>query len=104
MRDDPGPVPIRLSLERLMAGLGSPEIKATATIIERWPEIVGPELARGVVAVAVRGSELLVRVEDPAWASQLAWLEARLLERIAALVGPGRITAVRVRVAPRSTP
>ncbi len=93
------PVPIRQGLERLMAGLGSPGIEATSAIIERWPEIVGEELARGVAAVAVRGDELLVRVEDPAWASQLAWLEERLLERISDLVGPGRITSVRARVA-----
>ena len=87
-----------------MAGLGSPEIKATATIIERWPEIVGPELARGMVAVAVRGSDLVVRVEDPAWASQLGWLEQQLLTRVEALVGPGRITSVTARVVPRDTP
>ncbi len=83
----------------MMAGLGAPEIDATTTIVESWSEIVGPELAKGVVAVAVRGKELLVRVDDPAWASQISWLEAQLLDRINNLVGPGRVTSVRATVA-----
>jgi hypothetical protein len=44
---------------------------------------------------------LLVRVDDPAWASQIAWLEAQLLDRINGLVGPGRITSVKATVARR---
>ena len=63
--------------------------------------MVGDRLSERIRAVAVRGSELLVSVADPAWASQISWLEAQLLERIAVIVGPGRITAVRVRVEPR---
>ena len=63
-----------------------------------------PRLAERIQAVAVRGPELLVAVNDPAWASQVAWLEAQLLERIERLVGPGRITSVRVRVERRAGP
>ena len=99
-----GPVPIRRTLERLMSGMGAPEIDATTTIVEAWPDIVGPELASRIVAVAVRGSDLVVRVEDPAWASQLGWLEQQLLTRVEALGGPGRITSVTARVVPRDTP
>ena len=71
-----------------------------ATLLDRWPEVVGEGLASRIKAVAVRGSELLVSVDDPAWASQISWLETQLLERIDGMVGPGRITAVRVRVEP----
>lgn len=101
MSADSGPVPIRKGLEQLMAGLGAPEIDASTAIVDSWPEIVGPELAKGVVAVAVRGRELIVRVDDPAWASQVAWLEAQLLDRINNLVGPGRVTSVKATVARR---
>jgi len=94
------PTPLRQSLERLMADMGAPEIDATTEIIKAWPELMGPELATRVQAVAVKGSVLLVRVEDPAWASQITWLEAQLLERIEGLVGPGKITKVQVRVRP----
>ena len=104
MSPENSPRPLRQGLERLLDGLGAPEIDAVTTLVERWPEVIGPELASRVRAVAVRGSELVVRVEDPAWASQIAWLESRLLERIDDLVGPGRITAVKARVAPRPGP
>ena len=43
----------------------------------------------------------MILVRDPAWAGQIAWLEAELLQRVEALVGPDRITAVRARVARR---
>lgn len=99
-----GPVPIRRALERMISGMGSPEIDATTTLLDAWPEIVGQELASRIVAVAVRGSELRVRVDDPAWASQLGWLEQQLLARIESLVGPGRITSVSARVVFRDTP
>ena len=104
MKPDRGPVPIRRSLERLLAGMGAPQIDDTMTIIEQWPEIVGARLAERIEAVAVSGSELLVAVHDPAWASQVSWLEAQLLERIGDLIGPGKITSVRVRVQPRTGP
>ena len=101
MGEERGPTPIRKSLERLLAGMGSPEIDSVATLMDRWPEVVGDHLSERIRAVAVRGSEILVSVDDPAWASQISWLEAQLLERIAGIVGPDRITAVRVRVEPR---
>ena len=101
MGEERGPFPIRKSLERLLASMGLPEIDSVATLMDRWPEVVGVRLSERIRAVAVRGSELLVSVDDPAWASQISWLEAQLLERIAGIVGPGRITAVRVRVEPR---
>ena len=101
MGEERGPTPIRKSLERLLAGMGSPEIDSVVTLMDRWPEVVGDRLSERIRAVAVRGSELLVSVDDPAWASQISWLEAQLLERIAGIVGPDRITAVRVRVEPR---
>ena len=102
MSEDGDPKPLKRALERLLGGLGSPEIDVMSTLVGSWPTIIGPELASRVKAVAVRGSELVVQVEDPGWASQIAWLESRLLERIEALVGPGQITAVKARVVRQS--
>ena len=95
---DSGPQPLRAALERVMSHLGAPEVDATTSLVEQWPSVVGEELAARVRAVTVRGDELVVRVADPAWASQLAWLEPRLLERVEACVGPGRIRRITARV------
>jgi predicted nucleic acid-binding Zn ribbon protein len=41
---------------------------------------------------------LVVGVDDPAWATQLRFLESELLERLAAEFGPGEVTSIEVRV------
>lgn len=98
-RDDPpGLTPLRAGIERVLSHLGAPEVDATTELVDHWAEIVGPELASRVEAVAVRGSELIVRVTDPAWASQLSWLEPQLLDRVSARIGRGRIDRITPRV------
>ncbi len=92
------PVPLKLVLERLMANMGTVGIDPTSKIIDMWPDIVGEELAQRISAIAIRGSELVVQVDDPAWASQLAWLEKELLGRINSLIEPEKITGVKARV------
>ena len=48
MKPDRGPVPLRWSLERLLAGMGAPQIDDTMMIIDQWPEIVGARLAERI--------------------------------------------------------
>lgn len=104
MNSGNSPQLLRGSLEKLLESLGSPEIDAVKALIDQWPQVVGPELATRIRAVAVRESELIVHVEDPAWASQISWLEETLMERISSLIGSGRILRVRARlVRPRQT-
>ena len=50
MSPDRGPVPIRASLEKLLAELGSPEIDSMTMLVERWPEVVGERLAERIRA------------------------------------------------------
>ena len=69
-------------------------------IVDQWEEIVGHDLAAKISAVAVSGSELIVRVDDPAWASQINWLEKQLLDKITSLVGEEKITSIRTRTTP----
>ena len=91
------PIHLRSVLEQLLKDFGTPEIKVVTSVVDQWQEIVGVELAKMVSAVAVRGSELIVQVDDPAWASQISWLEKQLLDKIESLVGEEKITSIRVR-------
>jgi hypothetical protein len=43
---------------------------------------------------------LEIVVDAPAWATQLRYLEADLVERASQVVGPGVVSAVRVSVDP----
>ena len=91
------PVHLRAVLEQLFKDFGTPDITVVTSIIDQWEEIVGSDLAAKISAVAISGSELIVRVEDPAWASQISWLENQLLDKITRLIGEEKITAIRVR-------
>ena len=91
------PVHLRSVLEQLLKDFGTPDIKVVTSVVDQWEEIVGPDLAKKVSAVAVSGSELIVRVEDPVWGSQISWLENQLLNKIESLIGAEKITSIRVR-------
>ena len=91
------PVHLRSVLEQLLKDFGTPDITTVTSIINEWEEIVGSDLATKISAVAISGSELIVRVDDPAWASQISWLENQLLDKITRLIGEEKITSIRVR-------
>ena len=91
------PVHLRSVLEQLLKDFGTPDITTVTSIINEWEEIVGSDLATKISAVAISGSELIVRVDDPAWVSQISWLENQLLDKITRLIGEEKITSIRVR-------
>ena len=95
------PVHLRSVLEQLLKDFGTPDITTVTSIIDQWEEIVGSDLATKISAVAISGSELIVRVDDPAWASQIKWLEKQLLDKITKLVGDEKVTSIRVRTTPK---
>ena len=95
------PVHLRSVLEQLLKDFGSPDITVVTSIVDQWEEVVGIDLATKISAVAISGSELIVRVDDPAWASQINWLEKQLLDKITSLVGEEKITSIRVRTTPK---
>ncbi len=93
-----GPKRLEESLERLLASMEAPSIDAVAAVFSRWSEIVGPDLAEHCRPVSVAGETLTIAADDPVWASELQWLEAKLLERLAAATGSDRFRTVAVRV------
>jgi predicted nucleic acid-binding Zn ribbon protein len=87
--------------------MGAPSSDVTRSIFADWSEIVGAQLAAHARPHALRERTLVVAVSDPAWATQLRFLEVDLLGRIAAATGSDEVTAIEVRVrrerAPGST-
>lgn len=94
------PRPVGASLDRLAAGLGGGAARATtlSTVFASWPDLVGEGVAAHSRPRALRDGRLAVTVDDPAWATQLRWLEADLLRRLVDVLGEGQVTAVDVRV------
>ena len=97
--DVPEPRRVGESLDRVAASLG-----LDSSLVTRWAELVGASVAEHTRPRALRDGTLLVAVDDPAWATQLRWLEADLLARLADVLGPARVTRIEVRVRGNVTP
>jgi predicted nucleic acid-binding Zn ribbon protein len=67
-------------------------------LFARWPEIVGPALAEHVQPVRLDEQSLVVRVEHPAWATQVRRLGDVLLDRVADECAVPRPSRLEVRI------
>ncbi len=105
MRDatsaDRGPQRIGRALDRLMGTLRAPSVDVLDTVFNRWPEIVGDDVALHCRPLSIDGETLIIAAEDSTWASELRWLEKDVLARVAEVSKSDRISAVNVRVARR---
>lgn len=68
-----------------------------AGILARWEQLVGTELAGHCRPVRLEAGELVCVAESTAWATQIRLLSARLLERLAADLGPDVVKRLRVQ-------
>jgi len=77
---------------------GDASASALGGVFGRWEEAVGDALAAHVQPVKLDGTTLVVQVDDPAWATQLKFLEGTLKQRLAEVAG-ATIDRIEVRVA-----
>jgi predicted nucleic acid-binding Zn ribbon protein len=56
-------------------------------VFGRWDEAVGDAVAKHVKPVKLDGARLVVEVDDPAWATQLRFLETTLKQRLLDVAG-----------------
>jgi len=92
------PKPLRASLEALLDDLGSAPVQETASLLERWSEVVGADLAAHTEPLGVRRGVLLVQADDPAYGDHLSWNERRVVTRLATVLGDGVVTGLDVRI------
>lgn len=78
--------------------LGGPDLGVTTAVFAHWEDLVGPALADHSRPVSLRDGMLVVVVDQPAWATQLRYLSAQLLARLADVTGRSDICELRVRV------
>jgi len=99
LREDRGPRRVGESIEQLRPGS-----TALSSLQQRWTEVAGDALAAHARPTKLAGGTLVITVDDPAWASQLKWLEGDLVTRCNDALGTIAVTATRAVVrAPRST-
>lgn len=76
------PQPLGLALERLFGHLGAPAVQTVSELGSLWPTIVGPGLAEHSRPAGLVDGVLTVVCDDPAWASQIKWMDAQIKTRI----------------------
>ncbi len=80
------------------SGGSNASASALGGVFGRWDEAVGDALAAHVQPVKLDGTTLVVQVDDPAWATQLKFLESTMKQRLAEIAG-ATIERIEVRVA-----
>ena len=82
-----GPTDISLILDKV---LKSPELKGKlddAVLVQRWPEVVGEQVASKVKILDFKDGTLLLRADSSAWRSEVNFAKKAILERSNTLLG-----------------
>jgi predicted nucleic acid-binding Zn ribbon protein len=95
--DDRDPQKLTNTLGRLMRDQGWEIDVAVHGVMARWPSIVGPEMAEHCKPESYADTELTVRTDSTAWATQLRLLAPELVRRLNAELGDGTVTHVTVQ-------
>lgn len=69
---------------------------AVGSVMGRWPQIVGADVAAHATPVTFQEGVLTVRAESTAWATQLTLLTSVLLGRLAEEAGEGTVTELKI--------
>ena len=83
-------------VDALASQLGWTPQLAQSDLLEGWRELAGEETAKHAIPDAITDGVLVVRCESTAWATQLRMVQAQLLAKIAAAVGDGVVTSLRI--------
>lgn len=85
-------------LDDVLRRLSGPSAQTTVDIFTQWASVVGEQIAQQCQPRSLDGKTLVIAVQDPAWASELKWMEKELLHRIQQHTGSEELTRIRVKV------
>lgn len=94
--DERDPQPLGRLAARLATERGWAQKLAAGHVFDRWARIVGEDVAEHAAPVSLDGGVLTVQAASTAWATQLRLLQRQLLAKIAAGVGNGVVTRLKV--------
>ncbi|OBG61762.1 MULTISPECIES: DUF721 family protein [unclassified Mycobacterium] len=69
---------------------------AEGTVLGNWASVVGQQIADHATPTALSDGVLSVAAESTAWATQLRMIQSQLLAKIAAAVGNGVVTQLKI--------
>lgn len=92
-----GPQKIGDSLTALIKWFARTDLVGIAALDDQWRDLVGATLAAHSSPRALRGTVLVVSVDQPAWATQFRLLVGGRLERFSEVAGC-RVESIEVTV------
>ena len=81
------PKPLSDVLARVLRGMKVTDESTAMGLFSHWPAIVGDSVAEHVTPKRLEKRVLTVEVDDPAWATQLKFLETQLLSTLRDHIG-----------------
>ncbi len=100
LRKPSGPRRLQESLDQVVSGLKAPRVEVLKMVFEAWEELVGTVMAAHSRPVRLTEGELVVAVDDPAWATEMKFFGGELIDRINAAAEDEAVTALTVKVRP----
>jgi predicted nucleic acid-binding Zn ribbon protein len=94
--DTRDPQPLGTAARELAKKRGWSGHVAEGTVLGHWPTVVGRDIADHATPVSLSDGVLSVTAESTAWATQLRMVQAQLLAKIAAAVGNGVVTSLKI--------
>jgi predicted nucleic acid-binding Zn ribbon protein len=95
--DSRDPAPLGATLKRWIGDAGAGADLTKATVLGRWKEIAGPDIADHCEPVSLVDGELLLRAESTAWATQLRGMAPQIVAKINKEVGHGSVLRIRAQ-------
>jgi predicted nucleic acid-binding Zn ribbon protein len=91
------PVTFGAAVSDLLSERGWQTQTAGASILSRWPELVGEQLAAHCRPIRLRNGELVIEAESTAWATQLRLLSRTLTSKLREQLGADVVRTMVVR-------
>jgi len=96
-----GPKRLGEALNQLTSRLKAPRAQVLKMVFEAWEELVGSVMAAHTSPVRLVDGELVVAVDDPAWATEMRFFSPELIARINAAAEEEAVISLTIRVRPQ---
>ena len=94
--DSRDPQPLGSATAALAQDRGWSTRVAEGSVFGQWATVVGEQIAAHANPASLRDGVLTIEAESTAWATQLRMVQAQVLAKIAAAVGDGVVTSLRI--------
>jgi len=90
--------PVRLGdiLAPALERMGPRGVWTEAKLRKVWMDVVGPQVSGSAYVRRLRGTVLEVEVSSDAWATELMYLSAAIVEKLNAKLGAGTVSEITV--------